>query len=104
MNPSFFHEGYQRYNAALTGKPDRVPVFAQMHEFALHELNIPPNEFYGSAELLVKGSLEVMETYGIDVPLLDYDVYYIEAEALGQEIINSDTGMPDVDRDRKSVV
>ena len=100
MNPSFFHEGYQRYKAALTGKPDRVPVFAQMHEFALHELNIAPNEFYGSAELLVNGSLEVMETYGIDVPVLDYDVYNIEAESLGQEIIHSDTGMPDVDRSK----
>jgi len=100
MTPSFFHEGYHRYSAALAGKPDRVPVLAQMHEFVLHELKIAPNEFYGSAELLVKGSLEVMKTYGIDVPVLDYDVYNIEAEALGQEIIHSDTGMPDVDRSK----
>ncbi len=30
--------------------------------------------------------------------MLDYDVYNIEAEALGQKIKYSDTDMPDVDR------
>jgi uroporphyrinogen-III decarboxylase len=103
MTPSFFHEGVHRYHAALTGKPDRVPVFAQMHEFVLHELKIAPNKFYTSPELLVKGSLEVMETYGIDVPVLDYDVYNIEAEALGQAVVHSGSGMPDVDRSRPLV-
>lgn len=98
MTPSIFQEGSRRYNAAMTGKPDRVPVFAQMHEFALHELKISPKEFYASPELLIHGSLEVMEAYDIDVPVLDYDVYNIEAEALGQEIIYLDSGMPDVDR------
>jgi uroporphyrinogen-III decarboxylase len=39
-----------------------------------------------------------MEKYGLDVPYLDYDVYNIEAEALGQKIIYSDHEMPDVDR------
>ncbi len=39
-----------------------------------------------------------MEKYGIDVPVLDYDVYNIEAEALGQPIVYSDEHMPDVDR------
>lgn len=98
MTPSFFQEGLRRYHAAMAGKSDRVPVLAQMHEFALHELKISPKQFYASPELLIKGSLEVMEAYGIDVPVLDYDVYNIEAEALGQAIIHSNTGMPDVDR------
>lgn len=98
MTPSDFQKGFQRYHAAMRGKPDRVPVFAQMHEFALHELKISPQEFYASPELLINGSLEVMEAYGIDVPVLDYDVYNIEAEALGQKIIHLATGMPDVDR------
>jgi uroporphyrinogen-III decarboxylase len=100
MTPSFFHEGLDRYHAALTGKPDRVPLFAQMHEFVCHELKIAPDTFYTSPERLVKGSLEVMETYGIDVPVLDYDVYNIEAEALGQAVIDTGSGMPDVDRSK----
>ena len=82
----------------MTGRPDRVPLFAQMHEFALHELKLSPKKFYTSPGLLVKGCLEVMEAFGIDVPVLDYDVYNIEAEALGQVVVYSDTSMPDVDR------
>jgi uroporphyrinogen-III decarboxylase len=98
MIPSFFQEGLRRYHAAMTGRPDRVPLFAQIHEFALHELNLSPENFYTSPQLIINGCLEVMEAYGIDVPVLDYDVYNIEAEALGQDVIYSDTSMPDVDR------
>ena len=98
MNTTFFQESSRRYTQAMTGAPDRVPVYAQMHEFVLHELNADPRQFYTDPELLVRGTLEVMEAYGIDVPVLDYDSYNIEAEALGQEIIYPQDGMPDVDR------
>ena len=53
--------------------------------------------------LLVTGTLEVQEKYGIDVPVLDYDVYNIEAEAIGQAMKYSETDMPDVDRTRPLV-
>ena len=95
---SIFHEGHQRHQAAMSGVPDRVPVFAQLHEFASKQLNISPKKFYTSPETLVRGTLEVTASYDIDVALLDYDVYNIEAEALGQEIIYSDDFMPDVNR------
>ena len=100
MNTVFFQEGARRFRAAMAGIPDRVPVYAQMHEFVLRQLAADPRQFYADPELLVKGTLEVMEVYGIDVPVLDYDVYNIEAEALGQEIIYPHNGMPDVDRTR----
>jgi uroporphyrinogen-III decarboxylase len=98
MISSAFQDGFRRYRAAMKGIPDRVPVFAQMHEFVLDALKVQPKEFFTTPELMVKGSLDIMETYGIDVAVLDYDVYNIEAEALGQAIIYSNTGMPDVDR------
>jgi uroporphyrinogen-III decarboxylase len=103
MDAQFFQEGLRRFAAAMAGMPDRVPVYAQMHEFVLHELGVAPRQFYADPELLVRGTLEVMETYGIDVPVLDYDVYNIEAEALGQTIIYPHGGMPDVDRTRPLV-
>jgi hypothetical protein len=84
----------------MAGVPDRVPVYAQMHEFALAELDIPASEFYTRVELLVPASLEIQQRYGIDVAFIDYDVYNIEAEALGQKVIFSDDHMPDVDRSR----
>jgi len=100
INTKFFQKGARRFKAAMAGIPDRVPVYAQMHEFVCHELGADPRQFYTDPQLLVRGTLEVMAAYGIDVPVLDYDVYNIEAEALGQEIIYQKDGMPDVDRTR----
>jgi len=97
---SSFQEGIRRFEKAMAGVPDRVPVFAQLHEFAMKETKAAAREFYSTPELLVPATLETLAKYGIDVPVLDYDVYNIEAEAIGQAIKYSDTGMPDVDRSR----
>lgn len=97
---SSFQEGVRRFETAMKGIPDRVPVVTQMHEFAMQELGVPAREFYTTPEILAAGTLEIQEKYGIDVPVLDYDVYNIEAEALGQEIKYSDQDMPDVDRSK----
>jgi uroporphyrinogen-III decarboxylase len=97
---SLFQEGAKRFDQAMIGVPDRVPVYAQMHEFVMKELDVNAKKFYTTPETLVTGTLEVCEKYGIDVAFLDYDVYNIEAEAIGQGIIYSDSGMPDVDRSR----
>jgi len=97
---SSFQEGVKRFDAAMEGIPDRVPIVTQMHEFAMQELGIPAREFYTTPEILAAGTLEIQERYGIDVPVLDYDVYNIEAEALGQAIKYSDGDMPDVDRSK----
>jgi uroporphyrinogen-III decarboxylase len=82
----------------MEGVPDRVPVYAQMHEFVMRELDLNAREFYTKPEVLVTGTLDVSEKYGIDVAFLDFDVYNIEAEGLGQRMIYGDRGMPDVDR------
>ena len=95
-----FQEGIRRFQTALDGIPDRVPVYAQLHEFAMKEIGAGAKEFYTNAELLVAGTLEIHEKYGIDVPTIDYDVYNIEAEAIGQAMKYSETDMPDVDRRR----
>ena len=95
---SSFQEGVKRFENAMIGTPDRVPVVSQIHEFAMRELGFPAKEFYTTPEILAAGTLEVQEKYGIDVPVLDYDVYNIEAEALGQAVIYSEHDMPDVDR------
>lgn len=100
MMKAFFREGARRFKTAMVGIPDRVPVYAQMHEFVWHELGADPREFYADPDLLVRGTLAVTADYGIDVPVLDYDVYNIEAEALGQAVIFPPDGTPDVDRNR----
>lgn len=97
---SSFQQGLRRMEMAMSGVPDRVPVYAQLHELAMKEARAGAREFYTTAELLVRATLKTHARYGIDVPLLDYDAYNIEAEAIGQAIKYSDTGMPDVDRRR----
>ena len=99
-NFSSFQNGARRFEAAMNGTPDRVPVCAQMHEFAMNEIGATAKEFYTNAQLLVMSTLEIQQKYGIDVPVLDYDVYNIEAEAIGQKMKYSETDMPDVDRTR----
>jgi uroporphyrinogen-III decarboxylase len=95
---SSFQKGLGRLQTAMKGIPDRVPVFTQMHEFAMKELGINATEFFANPDLLVGGYLSVLERFGIDVPTVDYDVYNIEAEAIGQTVIYSEHDMPDVDR------
>jgi uroporphyrinogen-III decarboxylase len=95
---SRFQKGLGRLQTAMSGIPDRVPVFAQMHEFAMQELGVNAREFFTNPDLLVGGYLSVLEKFGIDVPTIDYDVYNIEAEAIGQAVIFNAHDMPDVDR------
>jgi uroporphyrinogen-III decarboxylase len=93
-----FREGARRFKRAMQGIPDRVPVYAQMHEFAMAQVGASAVEFYTTPELLTPATLEIAERFGIDVGFIDYDCYNIEVEALGQCIIYADDHMPDVDR------
>jgi uroporphyrinogen-III decarboxylase len=99
MSISQFQEGFKRFGTAMKGIPDRVPVYAQIHEFAMNELGVTAREFYSTADILTRGILEISEKYGLDLAPVDYDVYNIEAEALGQALIWDDEGLPDVNRD-----
>ena len=64
---SSFQEGMKRFETAMGGVPDRVPVLAQMHEFAMKEIKANAKEFYTTANLLPAATLEIQEKYGIDV-------------------------------------
>ena len=103
---SHFQAGAKLLDDALAKDrtPERVATYAQLHEFAMHELGVTARAFYTTPELLIYGTLETTERYGINVPYIDYDVYNIEAEALGQVLVWDDNTMPDVDRDRPLIV
>jgi len=97
-NRTFFQEGAKRFKAVMNGgTPDRVPVAAQMHEFSMMQKGKNAKAFYTNAKVFVPAVMETMEKYGIDIPFLDFDIYNIEVEALGQKIKFSDVDMPDVD-------
>ncbi len=60
---SCFQEGAERLRAAMSGIPDRVPVYAQLHEFAMKELGVPAEEFYTTPEILTNGTLEITKMH-----------------------------------------
>lgn len=82
----------------MAGITTRVPVYAQMHEFAVAQLKIPGKIFYTRPDIMVPAELEIQSQYGLDVANFTFDVYNIEAEGLGQRVIFTDAHMADIDR------
>ena len=93
-----FQSGAALMAAAMSGMASRVPVVAQMHEFVAGYLGIPRPEFFRRPEIMVPAMLDVEQRFGLDVASISYDVYNIEAEALGQPLAWTEQGMPDIDR------
>ncbi len=102
---TFFQARAQMFDQAMAKgiTPERVPVYAQLHEFAMNQVGAKAREFYSTPDLLTYAHLEISAEYGLDMPYVDYDCYNIEAEAMGQAMIFSDEDMPDVDRNQPFV-
>jgi uroporphyrinogen-III decarboxylase len=79
-------------------KGKRVPIAAQCNDHTAHLAGIRPKRFFTDAAAFARSQLLVTEYYGFDAPNNLWDVYNIEAEALGQKIIYHPGGIPDADR------
>ena len=96
--------GLENTGKAMQGVPDRVPVLGQINEHARNICGRSPKEYYSDADLFFRSQLLVSEYYGLDFPATEYyDMYNIEAEALGQPLKWFDDMMPEVDHTRKLV-
>jgi len=89
-----FQEGAKRLQAATSGVPDRIPVYAAMHDFARHEFKLSSKDFYFEPDVFVPAVLDTHLKYGIDAATIGYDTYNIEAGALGQEIAFNEDSVP----------
>ncbi len=67
----------------MTTGSDNVPFIAQMHEFSMRESGIPGDVFYTDARQFVRGICETAERFDFDTPSFIWDVYNVEAQALG---------------------
>ncbi len=83
MAKSNFSENIKHLNAAMSSGVKDVPFIAQMHEFAMRESGIPGDVFYTDAKKFVRGTLEITERFEFDTPSFIWDVYNVEAQALG---------------------
>lgn len=87
-----------RYFRALTGKANVVPILAQINEHVVKLCGGDMREAYTNAKKFVEMNLAVFQYYGLDMPGFYYDIYNIEAEALGQRMNWAQNRMPDIDR------
>ena len=96
--PEFdFSEGYTRLEKAMAGGSEVMPFVAQMHEFAMKQSGAPGHRFYSDAETFVRGICETTRDFRFDVPSLIWDVYNVEAEALGAKLVLFDDMAPAID-------
>jgi len=88
----------ERYFRAFAGEADVVPILAQINEHVVKLFGGDMQEAYTNAEKFVEMNLAVFQYYGLDMPGFYYDIYNIEAEALGQRMNWAQNRMPDIDR------
>ena len=79
---------------------NQVAVGAQSNDHSAHLAGVSTNRFFTDAATFVQVQLLVTEYYKLDVLSNFWDVYNIEAEALGQKVVYHPGGIPDTDRTR----
>ena len=97
---SRLREGIERMQKAVTGIPDRVPIYAQMSEHSAKLAGESTLKFFSDAETFLRCELAADEYYGLDAPTIHYDCYNIEVESLGAKFIWKEGVFPDVDPSR----
>ena len=81
-------------------QPNHIIIGAQSNDHSAHLAGIPSKRFFNDAEIFTRVQLLVSEYYNLDVPINFWDVYNVEAEALGQVIEYPPNGLPDVNRSK----
>jgi 5-methyltetrahydrofolate--homocysteine methyltransferase len=93
-----FDAGFARLQAAMAGGgAAEVPIIAQMHEFAMKTSGVPGHVFYSDARAFVEGTCATARGYGFDTPSFIWDVYNVEAEALGVKLVLFEDMAPALD-------
>ena len=96
--PEFdFEVGYGRFEAAMDGGADQVPFIVQMHEFAMAHMGQPGHVFYTDPRTFVRGICQTTVDYRFDTPSFVWDVYNVEAEALGLPLVLFEDMAPALD-------
>ncbi|MDY7076412.1 MAG: uroporphyrinogen decarboxylase family protein [Chloroflexota bacterium] len=76
---------------------DRIEITAQFHDHSMTLAGIPASKFYYDARTTVNVMAAVAAYYGFDSGRASFDIYNIEAEAMGAKMIYADNAMPTID-------
>jgi uroporphyrinogen-III decarboxylase len=85
-------------------KAEHIVIGAQSNDHSAHLAGISSKRFFTDADTFARVQLLVSEYYRVDAPINFWDVYNVEAEALGQTIVYHPGGIPDADRTRPLIV
>jgi len=75
-----------------------IVIGAQSNDHSAHLAGVSSKRFFTDALAFTRIQLLVTEYYRLDVVSNFWDVYNIEAEALGQKVVYHPGGIPDTDR------
>ena len=95
--PLRLRQGLLRMKEGAAGVADRVPIYAQVCHHAARLANESTRVFYTDAETFLRCELAADDFYSLDAPTIHYDVYNIEAEALGANPIWREGEAPTID-------
>jgi uroporphyrinogen-III decarboxylase len=90
---------YERFSAALFGRPDRTPIVVQPGLYAMALHGLPSRRFFSEPETFIRASHNMAGYFGFDWWSPLFDVFNIEAEALGQTLVWREGMEPWVDTD-----
>ena len=93
-----FEAGVRQIKLIMAGEDaEFAPVTTQMAEFCMKFGKHNGRQFFSDPELFVRGNLEAQYELGFDVPDMVWDVYSVEAEALGGNMAWFDELYPALD-------
>jgi 5-methyltetrahydrofolate--homocysteine methyltransferase len=93
-----FSKGIKQYKTIMRGgDAEFIPVTTQMAEFCMKHRGINGRKFFSDPEVFVRGNLDVQQEFGLDIPDMVWDVYSVEAEALGGQMAWFDELYPALD-------
>ena len=81
-----------------------IAVGAQINDHAAYLAGISSERFFKDPEIFTEVQLLVTEYYNLDTLSNFWDVYNVEAEALGQTVVYYPDGLPDIDRNRPLIM
>ena len=76
----------------------RILIGAQSNDHSAHLAGVSFKRFFTDAALFARVQVLVSDYYDLDMPVNFWDVYNVEAEALGQAVDYPVHGLPDVNR------
>jgi hypothetical protein len=77
---------------------DHIAIGAQINDHAAYLAEISSDQFFTDADLFTQTQLLVTEYYKLDTLSNFWDVYNVEAEAMGQKVVYYPDSLPDIDR------